>query len=64
MKTSDNVDKIIPAFIAFQADMPSVPKDGNNPHFKSKYASLAAVLDVSRAALAKQGIAIIQGMRK
>jgi hypothetical protein len=26
MKTSDNVDKIIPAFIAFQADMPSVPK--------------------------------------
>jgi hypothetical protein len=62
MKTSDNVDKIIPAFIAFQADMPSVPKDGNNPHFKSKYATLGAITEATRPHLAKHGLGHTQFM--
>ena len=62
MKTSDNVDKIIPAFIAFQADMPSVPKDGNNPHFKSKYATLGAITEATRPHLAKHGLGYTQFM--
>jgi hypothetical protein len=62
MKTSDNVDKIIPAFIAFQGDMPSVPKDGNNPHFKSKYATLGAITEATRPHLAKHGLGYTQFM--
>jgi hypothetical protein len=62
MKQSDNVDKIIPAFIAFQKDMPSVPKDGNNPHFKSKYATLGAITEATRPHLAKHGLGFMQWM--
>lgn len=62
MKTSDNVDKIIPAFIAFQGDMPSVPKDGTNPHFRSKYATLGAITEATRPHLAKQGLGYTQFM--
>jgi hypothetical protein len=62
MKTSDNVDKIFPAFVAFQADMPPVPKDSINPHFRNKYASLGAITEATRPVLAKHGLAYTQGM--
>jgi hypothetical protein len=62
MKQSEQVDKIIPAFIAFQSDMPSVPKDGNNPHFKSKYATLGAITEATRPHLAKHGLGFMQWM--
>lgn len=60
MKTSESVDKIFPAFIAFQAEMPAVPKDGNNPHFKSKYATLPAITESVRPYLAKHGLGFTQ----
>jgi hypothetical protein len=62
MKQSEQIDKIIPAFIAFQSDMPSVPKDGNNPHFKSKYATLGAITEATRPHLAKHGLGFMQWM--
>jgi hypothetical protein len=62
MKQSDTIDKLIPAFIAFQSDMPSVPKDGNNPHFKSKYATLGAITEATRPHLAKHGLGFTQWM--
>ena len=62
MKQSETIDKIIPAFIAFQSDMPSVPKDGNNPHFKSKYATLGAITEATRPHLAKHGLGFMQWM--
>ena len=62
MKTSDNVDKIFPAFVAFQAEMPPVPKDSVNPHFRNKYASLGATTEATRPVLAKYGLAYTQGM--
>jgi hypothetical protein len=62
MKQSESIDKIIPAFIAFQSDMPSVPKDGNNPHFKSKYATLGAITEATRPHLAKHGLGFMQWM--
>lgn len=43
-----------------QADMSNVLKDSKNPHFKSSFASLAAVRDVVVPALSKHGIAVIQ----
>ena len=62
MKTSDNVDKIFPAFVAFQAEMPPVPKDSINPHFRNKYASLGAITEATRPVLAKHGLAYTQFM--
>jgi hypothetical protein len=62
MKQSETIDKLIPAFIAFQSDMPSVPKDGNNPHFKSKYATLGAITEATRPHLAKHGLGFTQWM--
>lgn len=37
----------------------SVTKDGNNPHFKSKYATLNEVLDKVKAPLNKLGVVIL-----
>jgi len=62
MKTSDNVDKLFPAFIAFQAEVPSVLKDGNNPHFKSKYATLPAITESVRPHLSKHGLGFTQSL--
>jgi len=62
MTHSDNIDKILPAFVAFQADMPPVPKDAVNPHFKNKYATLGAITEASRPHLAKHGLAVTQSL--
>jgi hypothetical protein len=62
MKTSEQIDKLFPAFVAFQAEMPPVPKDSINPHFRNKYASLGAITEATRPVLAKHGLAYTQGM--
>jgi hypothetical protein len=62
MKTSESIDKIFPAFIAFQAEMPAVPKDAYNPHFKNKYATLGAITEAMRPHLLKNGLAITQSL--
>ena len=43
-----------------QAAMSNVTKDSANPHFRSRFASLAAVRDVVIPALSAEGLAIIQ----
>lgn len=61
MRTSDNIDCIGPAFIKAQREMGKLAKDAENPYFKSKYASLAAVLETVKPIFLENGIAIIQG---
>jgi len=48
---------IYSALAAAQSEMGPAVKDANNPHFKSKYADLSAVVDAVRPALNKNGIA-------
>jgi hypothetical protein len=48
------------AIAAAQANMSNAIKDAKNPHFKSNYASLAAVRDVVIPAFAAEGVAILQ----
>jgi hypothetical protein len=48
------------ALAAAQAEMGRAAKDTNNPHFKSKYADLASVMDACMPALSKHGIAVLQ----
>jgi hypothetical protein len=62
MKQSESIDKIIPAFLKFQSQMPAVPKDSANSHFKNKYASLGAITEAMRPFLKENGLGYIQYM--
>jgi hypothetical protein len=48
------------ALVAAQGELEAAHFDSSNPYFKSKYASLGAVIEVSRPVLAKHGLAIQQ----
>ena len=58
--TSDSVANLMTALAAAQVEMGAALKGSVNPHFKSRYADLAAVIDACRPHLAKAGIAIVQ----
>lgn len=51
---------IAAALAKAQAEMGKALKDSRNPHFNSKYADLASVMDACLPALNKHGIAVIQ----
>ena len=55
---------IAAALAAAQAQMGKALKSANNPHFKSKYADLASVVDATMPALNANGIAVIQPMQE
>ena len=54
------LNEIAKAIAKAQSEIQNVTKDAKNPHYKSQYASLAAVLDVVRPIFSKNGIAIVQ----
>lgn len=60
MKTSDNIELISAALVAMQGEAQHANFDSKNPHFKSKYASLAEVIDTVKPILAKHELAVIQ----
>jgi len=53
-------ESIAAALAAAQAEMGKALKQANNPHFRSKYADLGAVMDACLPALNRNGIALIQ----
>ena len=57
---SPTIGKIVEALAKAQTDMQNARLDSKNPHFKSDYASLEAVIDASKALLNKQGISVTQ----
>lgn len=57
---SESIAELAAALAKAQGEMTAAKKDSENPHFRSKYADLAAVLDACREPLSKNGIAIIQ----
>lgn len=57
---SASIASIIPAFIEAKKAMGPLVKGASNPFFKSKYADLGSVIDVSETALLENGIATIQ----
>ena len=60
MKTSDQTDKIDAALAKAQAELENPTKDAVNPHFRSKYATLDAGLNIVRGVLSKHGISVTQ----
>ncbi len=57
---SPEIDKIAGALAKAQSVIENASKDAVNPHFKSKYADLAAVMEACRKPLSANEIAIVQ----
>ena len=60
MKKSESIKNIAGALVKFQASVSKVAKESSNPFFKSKYASLANILDTIQKPLSECGLAISQ----
>lgn len=57
---SDNKSPLAAALVKAQADLKNPGFDSQNPHFRSKFASLASVRAAVVPALAKHGLVVIQ----
>ena len=53
-------DQIATALSKAQAAMQAAKKDATNPHFNSRYSSLAEVWDAIREPMTKQGLSVVQ----
>ena len=60
MQKSEKIDLLATALSKAQAQIRPAPKDAVNPHFKSKYADLASVVDAYRDALSMHGLSLSQ----
>ena len=61
IRHSPEVDKILPAMLLAQKGIQHAVKDAENPHFRSSYASLNAVIDATKPHYNEHSIVIIQG---
>lgn len=57
---SEQLDQLALALAAAQGEMENASKDASNPHYQSRYSSLAACWDAVRVPLSKHKLAIIQ----
>jgi len=64
MKTSESTQKLFTALVAAQKGIKDPAKDGVNPHFKNKYASLESVMFTIRYALANHELMLTQAVEQ
>jgi len=57
---TQNISQLATALAKAQGEMKNPPLDSTNPHFKSKYSSLASVRDTVTPILTKHGLAVVQ----
>ncbi len=57
---SETIGALAKALAAAQGEMGAAAKDAANPHFKSKYADLASIMDACRGPLSRHGLAVSQ----
>lgn len=60
MNKSEQINELATALASAQGEIENASKASNNPHFKSKYADLAEVLNTVRPVFAKHGLSISQ----
>jgi hypothetical protein len=60
METSNKLEQLPKALLEFHKEVGKIYKSDANPFFKSKYASLATILDVISDPLTKNGLMVIQ----
>lgn len=56
--TDKQLDQLLPALFKAQGELEHAKKTSDNPHFKSKYADLAEVLDTAKPALQKNNLLV------
>ena len=62
MMQSEQINELAAALAKAQGGLENAAKNKANPHFKSTYADLAAVLDAIRAPLSNNGLSTVQTM--
>lgn len=60
IETSETTAKLDSALAKAQGEFAAAMRDSNNPHFKSKYADLTAIMEAIRPTLTKHGISVTQ----
>ncbi len=60
MEKSTSIKSIAAALMVFHVKVEKIPKDASNPFFKSKYATLSAILDAIQLPLAESGLSFAQ----
>jgi hypothetical protein len=60
MKTSESIGNIAKALAAFQKEVKQPEKNGNNPHFKSKYVTLDGTVKAIHDCAPKHGLSYTQ----
>lgn len=60
VRTSEQTDKLWPAFYQAQRKFTAAGKSGKNPHLKNKYSTLADVMESCVDALEEQGFVLLQ----
>lgn len=60
MERSQSIATLAAALVAAQAELENATKNATNPHFKNRYADLAAIIEAVKPVLASHGIAVIQ----
>lgn len=63
MRTSEAINEISLDLSKAQAVIVNPAKDGNNPHFRSKYATLDTGLNIVRECMSKHNISVVQATR-
>lgn len=62
MNKSEAINELASALAAAQLAMRSADKDGENPHFRSSYSTLASVWDAIRIPLSSNGLSVVQSV--
>jgi ERF superfamily len=62
MITSENLSELAKALCKAQAAIMGAEKDSKNPHFNSKFSSLASVWDACREPLTQNGLSVVQAL--
>ena len=60
MNRSDQIDQLATALAKAQGAICAASKDGVNPHFKYKYATLGAIWEACRGPLSANGLSVVQ----
>ena len=60
MQKSESIAALAAALAKAQGEMENADKNSQNPHFRSKYADLAEIINTVRPVLAKHGLSVTQ----
>jgi hypothetical protein len=60
--SSETTATLCAALVAAQGGLRPIAKDGKNPAFRSRYATLDGIMETVRPALAAHGLAVVQGV--